>query len=197
MSVYEEARSRGQDYIAAALLATAERILVEEGAGALSMRRVASAAGCSTQVLYSLFGSKNGLIDGLFADGFRRLREALDALSPATDPLEHLIAMCRAYRWVALANPHHYAVIFGNAVPDYTPSDENARLAKASLERLAGAIADAAAAGRLDVPDPDHFAMLLWSATHGFVSLELAGYTRELPNADALYDALVYRLLEK
>ena len=44
-----------------------------EGPGALTVRRIAAAAGMSTMNVYSRFGGKDGVLDELFVDGFRRL----------------------------------------------------------------------------------------------------------------------------
>ncbi|MEM9696441.1 MAG: TetR/AcrR family transcriptional regulator, partial [Myxococcota bacterium] len=62
------------------LLAAASRLLAEYGPEALTVRRIAHAAGCSTMAIYSHFGGKNGVVDGLFQEGFRTLIEALDRL---------------------------------------------------------------------------------------------------------------------
>ena len=47
---------------ASALLETAERTIEEHGIGALSLRELASDAGTTTRAVYSLFGSKEGLL---------------------------------------------------------------------------------------------------------------------------------------
>ncbi|MEI8238364.1 MAG: hypothetical protein WCI22_03000, partial [Actinomycetota bacterium] len=44
----------------------------------ISLRRVAEAVNCSTTLLYSLFGGKDGLADELYLEGFARLKRAFD-----------------------------------------------------------------------------------------------------------------------
>ena len=56
-----------------ALLAAAHDLLATEGPAALTVRRIAAAAGMSTMNVYSRFGGKDGVLDELFIDGFRRL----------------------------------------------------------------------------------------------------------------------------
>ena len=83
-SAYARARQEGQLAVRRALLDAASRLLVEEGPQALSMRRVAAAAGCSTTVLYTLFGGKEGLADALYREGFARLTAAIQAAAAGT-----------------------------------------------------------------------------------------------------------------
>src|SRR5262245_47902905 len=69
---------------ALALLDAAERLIAEEGLEALSVRRVAGAVGATTRAVYSLFGSKEGLVVALGVRAFDLLGTAILAL-PATD----------------------------------------------------------------------------------------------------------------
>jgi AcrR family transcriptional regulator len=69
---------------AVALLDVAERLVAEGGLEALSVRRVASAIGATIRAVYSLFGSKDGLVIALGTRAFTLLSDGLDAL-PTTD----------------------------------------------------------------------------------------------------------------
>lgn len=209
MNVYEEARQKGQQVLAEAILSIAERIIRAEGAGGLSMRRIASEAGCSTMVLYTLFGNKEGLIAALYAEGFRRLRSAIDAAlaelaaqggdhGPVHGPVPRIHALCEAYRANALANPVHYGIMFGNLIPNFAPGPAQLAIALETIQPLAVAVGAGVAAGAVrGLPGKDAvaFAMLLWSAAHGFVSLELAGYYSDRPDPAEMYHALVNRTL--
>ena len=107
------------------VLEAAARLLAEEGPHGLSLRRIAAEAGGSTQLVYTLFGGKPGLADALYAEGFSRLaatcRTALAACPPPGDP-ERLLAVGRAYRAFAQDEPAFFAVMFGKAIPDFTPT---------------------------------------------------------------------------
>src|SRR3954467_13715638 len=98
VSAYARARDRGSGTLRRALLDTASRLLVKEGPQALTMRRVAAEAGCSTTVLYPTFGSKNGIAEALYREGFARFDKKLAAVPRDTDPLSRLIALGEAYR---------------------------------------------------------------------------------------------------
>src|SRR5207248_521667 len=72
--------ARSGDEQSRAILGAASRILSEEGAGALTVRRIASEAGCSTMGLYSRFGGKDGVVDELYVEGFRELCESMSSI---------------------------------------------------------------------------------------------------------------------
>ena len=50
------------------------------------MRRLAAALGCTTTVLYTMFSSKQGLIDAMYREGFDRLTARLRAIPPDARP---------------------------------------------------------------------------------------------------------------
>src|SRR5438876_353349 len=76
---------------AGGLLEAAERIVEAEGLDALTVRRVADALGTSTRSVYSVFGSKNGLVIALGRRAFELLRAELEALPTTTDPAADLV----------------------------------------------------------------------------------------------------------
>lgn len=168
-------RRRGQDALRAYLLDAAGRLLAEEGAGALTMRRVAAEVGCSTTVLYTLFGGKEGLAAGLYREGFERFRRRLDALPPGPDPLGRLHAISAAYRESALAEPNYYRVMFLGAIPGYVPDETALAAGAATFTYLIDAVQDCMAAGIYRPGDPVAVAEVLVAAAHGVISFELAG----------------------
>lgn len=163
-----------------ALLDTASRLLAEEGPGALTMRRIAVAAGCSTTVLYTAFGGKDGLANALYREGFerleRRLTEAASRVERPDDPLAVATALARAYRASALEDRNYYGVMHQRAIPGFVPSAESVAFGNSTLGLLADAVRDGIAAGFLVPADPQAVAEVLWAAAHGVVSLELAGH---------------------
>jgi AcrR family transcriptional regulator len=166
--------ARTRDDQAQRILEAASELLSKEGPGALSVRRIAAAAGCSTMGLYSRFGGKDGVVDELYAEGFERLVDGMRANPPTGDPLADLRRCATCYRETALANATHYMVMFGDAVPGFVPSDESHRLAHDAFDGLVAMVAQCVDAGVLD-GDPGQFAELLWGSMHGLVMLELAG----------------------
>ena len=173
---YEVAQRQGQEALRRALLDAASALLLAEGPGALTMRRVAGVVGCSTTVLYTMFGGKEGLADALYREGFERLRRRLEATDTDPDPLGRLRALAHAYRDSALAERGYYGVMFQQAIPGFRPSSASLTVAGASLHVLARAVGAAMEAQALAPGDPQAVAEVLWAAVHGVVSLELAGH---------------------
>jgi AcrR family transcriptional regulator len=188
-SPYAAARATGKDALRRAILDAASRLLQAEGPDALTMRRIAADVGCSTSVLYSMFGGKAGVAEGLWLEGFARLRARLEGVE-GRDPLDRLAGMGRAYRANALANPTYYSVMFQRPIPGFEPSPDAYAKSLASLQVLVDAVADCINEGIFRPADPRHIAGVLWAAAHGAVSLELAGY-EGARDADALFDDLL------
>jgi len=174
-SPYAAAQAAGKASLRRMLLDTASSLLERHGPDALTMRRIAAEAGCSTSVLYTMFGGKAGIAEALWLEGFDRLSAALDMANGA-DPLARLAAMGRAYRANALANRSYYAIMFQRPIPGFQPSPDAYQASLRPLRALADAVVDCVRAGIFRPEDPGHIAGVLWAATHGAVSLELAGY---------------------
>ncbi|HEY6708963.1 MAG TPA: TetR/AcrR family transcriptional regulator [Actinomycetota bacterium] len=174
-SAYGRAYAAGPRAVRRLVLDAASRLLEAEGPEALTMRRIAAEAGCSTSVLYTMFGGKPGVAEGLWREGFDRLRQAMEGVE-ADDPLRRLTALGQAYRASALANRAYYAVMFQRPIPGFEPSAEAYADSLRPLGILVDAVADCIRVGLFRPADPDHVAGVLWAAAHGAVSLELAGY---------------------
>src|ERR1700677_5004567 len=107
-----------------ALLTSASEILETEGPDALSVRRIAAAAGVAPMGVYNHFESKFGIVEALFVQGFERLREAIAGTRDIEDPYEALRESGRRYRALALAHPMVYRIMFLRSVPGFEPSDQ-------------------------------------------------------------------------
>lgn len=165
-----------------ALLDAAHRLLEDHGSDALTVRRIATEAGMSTMNVYSRFGGKDGVIDVLYIDGFKRLFAALDEVPTTNDARHDLLESARAYRHFAIANPTYYRIMFRSAIHEFTPSEEATALALSGLEVFVDRIVAGQQRGDL-AADPQHqsqeVAAWLWATCHGLVSLELNGVANE------------------
>jgi AcrR family transcriptional regulator len=155
------------------LLEAASRVLAADGATALTVRRIAAEAGMSTMNVYSRFGSKDGIVEHLWVEGFSRLREATRSVPETDDPLEDLRQCGIAYRRFASENRTYYSVMFERVVPTFEPSHEAAMYAVGALGLLADRFRRAMDAGVLPRRDAFETAASVWAAFHGVVSLEL------------------------
>ncbi|WP_432988163.1 TetR/AcrR family transcriptional regulator [Dactylosporangium sp. CA-233914] len=172
--------------LTARLVDAAAAILVCDGPGGLSLRKVAAAAGVSTMPVYTLFGDKQGLLDAMHREGFRRLGLALAAVPRTDEPLADLAALGLAYREAALASPHLYGLMF-------TGGFGHTEAAEATYRPLVDAVARCQADGVFDGTDPEPIALHLWALAHGLVSLELAGKVSGESYAEQLgYAALAF-----
>jgi AcrR family transcriptional regulator len=156
------------------ILEAASRILSADGAGALTVRRIATEAGCSTMGIYSRFGNKDGVVDALFAEGFGYLCQGMSALVPTDDPVADLHRCAVCYREIALEHATHYMVMFGGAVPGFVASPESKALAHDAFDRLVASVQRCVDAGAF-TGSAREIARTLWSAMHGQVMLELVG----------------------
>ena len=178
--------TRARDEQGERILRAASELLSAEGPGALSVRRIAALAGCSTMGLYSRFGGKDGIVDELFAEGFEQLCQAMSAVATTDDPVADLRACALVYRATALANATHYMVMFGGAVPGFQPSEQSQLLAMGAFDRLVGRVERCVAAGEFR-GKPVDIAEVLWGSIHGLVMLELVGIEPKGSAADARY----------
>jgi AcrR family transcriptional regulator len=160
------------------LLAAAEKVLVRDGPGGLTVRAVAAEAGIAPMGVYNRLGGKDGLVDSLLIKGFDRLRAAVDAaINDTSEPSmrARLVACGMNYRRFALDNPHFYAIMFEDAVLHEQDNEEVGEHAQAAFGALVRAVELCAAAGVLAATDPIEAAQQIWSAVHGAVALELKG----------------------
>ena len=96
---------------AVALLDVAERLVAEGGLEALSVRRVASAIGATIRAVYSLFGSKDGLVVALGTRAFTLLSDGLDALPTTDDPAGDVVeAGVVVFRRFTLSHPALFTI---------------------------------------------------------------------------------------
>jgi AcrR family transcriptional regulator len=193
-SAYEAAREEGELALKRAFLAAAERLLLAEGPAALTVRRIAAEVGCSTKVVYTTFGGKNGLSEALYLEGFGRLRRRLMRVPADGSVVERLRGLSVAYRDAALADPGYYRVMFQGALPGFVPRPEARARARSNFEIVIRTIAEGVAHGELGQLDPERAAEVLWAGVHGVVSLELAGYLEPGQAADR-YHAVLEALL--
>jgi AcrR family transcriptional regulator len=164
---------------AAALLVAAERIVGEDGPDALSVRRVASAVGTTTRAVYSLFGSKDGLIVALGAHAFDLLGEGVKAI-PATDaPAADLVEAGLMFRRFATTHPSLFVIGVQRELPASVPCEAIQEAANASLLLLKQRIARLADNGGLGGRSVDDATLQFHALCEGLATIELRGMTDE------------------
>jgi AcrR family transcriptional regulator len=196
------------------LLATARRLLAEEGPRALGLRGLAARVDTSTRAVYSLFGSKENLIRALYVVGFSELVQRLRAVPRTGDPRADLLAACSAYREHARADPALYRLMCEQLVPEFEPTPADREQAFHALVDLAGVLDACRGAGLLTAPtrpaasagapaprmpplpvdpDLDLLTRQWWAVLHGLTALEIRGFLGA--DADAVWTATLGALL--
>lgn len=166
------------------LIEAAARVLGEDGPSGLSTRKLAAEVGTSTMAVYTHFGSLPGLVAAVADEGFARLAQHMADAAHTDDALADLAELAVAYRANALANPYLYAVMFGSAsLGVYRHDDHELQHRGNTFDVLVTATQRAMDDGALASGDAEAVAAQLWSALHGYVTLELAGFLREQDGA--------------
>ena len=164
---------RAHDETSQALLAAAHHLLATEGPEALTVRRIATEAGMSTMNVYSRFGGKDGVVDELYTDGFRRLIEEMDGTPETDDAAADLTTMSMAYRRFALDNPRYYDIMFVR----WSREHDTERIGLRGLANFVRRLERAEQAGAIRFHnglDATSAAIYMWATCHGMVSLELS-----------------------
>jgi AcrR family transcriptional regulator len=184
------------------LIEAAAALLVEtRDASKLSLRGVASRVGVAATSVYLHFPDVEHLKVAVVERGHAALEQARNAASAGVaDPVQALLARCRAYCQFALDHPGHYRLMFGPDLPAalaYGADDGGPAPGRNALQGLAHSIQrcqQAGAARALD--DPLSLAVLVWTALHGLVSLRIDRPSFPWPaSLDEMADQAVRRLL--
>ncbi|MEQ0560819.1 TetR/AcrR family transcriptional regulator [Amycolatopsis sp. NEAU-NG30] len=168
------------------LVEAAIRLLDEGGPEALQARKLAAEIGVSTMAVYTHFGGMAALVDEVARAGFVKLSACLAEVGETADPVADIFGMARTYRQAVAEQPQLFAVTFGQSAPggkratlsDLTTEEgrESAREGLEAFGHIVRASERAIAAGRFRPVDPYQAAAQLWSALHGFVTLEASGH---------------------
>jgi AcrR family transcriptional regulator len=170
--VDEEGEERGSS---ARILAAATELLVEEGYGALSMRRVAARVGLSQAAIYRHYRDKAALVGKIVAEGYSGLVELVEALDDRSRPPDLLLATgIRAYVDFATRSSSIFKAVLlqdigpsGAAVDALSPAVAGRRRTFALLTELVRRGMDE---GLFAPSDPELTAQAVWAAMFGLAS---------------------------
>jgi AcrR family transcriptional regulator len=158
--------------LAERVLRASLRVLANEGAGALTARRLAEEAATSPAAIYELFGNKVGVVRAMFFSGFERLAEELgQADADSDDPIQALLELARRYRAFLVTHPALAAVMFSRPFASFDPTPEEQAAGAAVRERIVSVVQAAIQANRLhgDATDISHALVAL---IHGLAAAE-------------------------
>ncbi|WP_026928081.1 TetR/AcrR family transcriptional regulator [Granulicoccus phenolivorans] len=149
------------------LLDAAADVIEESGPAAVSLRNLARRVGVSHAAPAHHFGDLAGLMTALATEGYARLADAVEAVSPVHDLQEAGVA----YVSFALAERARFEVMFR---PELLHRDDPALQAAQAraMETLRAAVAEWS---RAYGGDEEATRVAAWSLVHGFATLWLQG----------------------
>lgn len=171
-------------------LAAARRVILDEGLGALSMRRVAADVDVSAAALYRHFASKEALAWIVVGEGYAQLTRYLSRALAAKTPLERFLASGRGYLDFAQEKPGYYTLVFGTTMRDFgheSAPAETAECGATAFQMLIDRVRECMETGAFAQDDPRTVALFVWAEVHGIASLRLSGRLAEL-DAEAYAD---------
>jgi len=166
------------------VLATALELIDRDGAGALSMRRLAAALDRDPMILYRHASGKAALLDGVVETVLAQLH--VDPADP--DWTAQLRAVARAYRGLALAHPNVVPLLVTR--PLATPLALRPRGTLRPLEDLLALLTRAGFSG----PDALHVYRALFGFLNGHILNELQELVENPDETDDLLRLGLHRL---
>ena len=141
------------------------------------MRAVAKRAGTSTRAVYSLFGSKEGLlVDALAQEAFNFLADGLENAVETDDPAADLVEIgLSVFRPLVLEHPALYRIAFQRIVPDFRAGPELTEARQRSLSGLLAKVQRVADAGQLGSTSVRDGAVAFNAMCEGLANSELRG----------------------
>jgi AcrR family transcriptional regulator len=176
----------GPDVLRAALA-----ILDEQGPDGFTVRAIAQRASVAPMAIYNHFDGVNGVLEALWVEGFDTLRRAITFTSASAH--EDLVKAGRGYRQFALENHGLYTVMFMHRFRNFEPSLEASQIAAQTYETLVVNVGRCQDLGLFDRSSARDAAQVIWSACHGYVSLELLGINFAA-DRDATFELLLATL---
>lgn len=175
----EARRERGRQEMRAAIVDAAERIVTEEGTEHLTIRRVANALGYSPGAVYDYYKSKEDILSALYLEGTGGLNvccaEVVDYDAQHGTEIDIIKNLGRTYRQYALDNPEMYWLTFHGVKTPPPPSETgDPGTPRNSFQMVVDVVRRGVQRGTFADMAPDEVAYAIWSAVHGFVSLEIS-----------------------
>jgi AcrR family transcriptional regulator len=161
---------------AAALLEAAERTVQAAGLEGLSVRGLADDVGTTTRAVYTLFGSKDGLLSALGARAFKMLGAAISELPTTADPAADLVeAGVTVFRRFAIGHPSLFRI---GVQQTLGPPELASNFAQAATQAFAGLetrVTRVKAAGLLGGRSVREAACQFHALCEGLAAVELRG----------------------
>jgi AcrR family transcriptional regulator len=180
-----------------ALIEAGAKILSEEGAAALTLRKVARQAGVSHSAPYAHFADKQALIAAISTEGFKKLYAKTAAVIEAHvgNPLQQLIEAAWAYIEFSINNPSYFRIMFSSVLEKEKDYPEFVEISQQTFAQVVEIVAACQKAGILRPAPADLMAVAVWGHVHGIISLALEGQiSHTITDRFSLRDILLFTL---
>jgi AcrR family transcriptional regulator len=158
-------------------LITACLALIEaEGIGAVSLRRVARAAGVSPGAPYHHFPDRSALLAAIAVRGYEMLtRQLQQARQQAPSAARALAALVETYVGFAREHPAHLQLILRPELSQPRNHPESQAAGEAAIQVLTETVQDCQREGSAPLGDPTPLVAMVWALAIGIVTLWLDG----------------------
>jgi len=151
-------------------------VFMNEGAGGISMRRIAANVGITPTAIYRHFTDKNALVAAIVDEGFSILENKMRRATRSRTGRDTLMRLLDGYADFALAYPQYYDFMFllpRTGVRRY-PDDFRQR-ESATFNILLDIVSETIEGGEFRQDDVLETSLTIWAHVHGFVSLYRCG----------------------
>lgn len=180
------------------ILRAALRLFEQEGAEAVSMRRVADAVGITAMAIYRHFPNREALLKQISDSSFDTVARTWEDHSDHPDVMQRLCRPLENYLDYALEHPYLFDHAFSVRRDDARRFPEDFRERQSpTLTVIADAVMEGMRQGVLRQDDPWDVAMTLWAHVHGLVTLYRAGrFSYDDEQFRAFYRTSLGRLID-
>lgn len=151
-------------------------VFKNEGAGGISMRRIAADVGITPTAIYRHFTDKSALIAAIVDEGFSILEHKMLRAAKGPTGRDTLMRLLDGYVDFALAYPQYYDFMFLLPRTDVRRYPEDFRRRESdSFNILSDLVSETIESGEFRQDDALETSLTIWSHVHGFVSLYRCG----------------------
>lgn len=177
------------------LTAHALDLYLQEGLDAVSLRRLADAAGTSHTLPYRYFANKEAVLVALRVECTERFERFVRGREKAAAaPLLRIRQIATAYAAYVEAHPGEYQMIFAMGQPSPAQYPELLAARQGLFDHAVEVIQQAIDLGQLQ-GDALELAHLFWVSLHGLITLHVAGQLVHGRKLGELVEPLVQRML--
>jgi AcrR family transcriptional regulator len=149
---------------------------------------VADEVGATTRAVYSVFGSKQGLLEALATRLFEALNHAIDAVPMTVDPAADLVEVgVQALRRTVLEHPSLYRLVFLRVIPDLELGPDFGQVAYEAFGRMQARVERLEPAGFVDRTGVYERALAFHALTEGLGSMEVRGQMLDQVDAERVW----------